>query len=259
MNEHEAFIRAILADPADDTPRLIFADWLTERGSPFGDYLASAMKMDRHSDCPVLMKDRAAGRPRPMRCGLCDYCTARQRCESCGYPWVSAAIPADVPYSYILDPGLDLYLPPSHGSLHFVIRRGFIESVALPCADFLRHAEALFRAQPITRVTLSDRDAGGAYHDGAGIAFVRRQPSDTRDSPDTLPDVLFDRLVSPESANFVSLHVGDSVGWIELKYFPDAADARDALSDSCVAHGRELAGLPPLPAPSPEARRRADA
>lgn len=33
MTEHEAFLDAIIADPADDTPRLMYADWLEERGN----------------------------------------------------------------------------------------------------------------------------------------------------------------------------------------------------------------------------------
>lgn len=32
MTEGEAIYRAILANPADDTPRLVYADWLQEHG-----------------------------------------------------------------------------------------------------------------------------------------------------------------------------------------------------------------------------------
>lgn len=32
MSDHAAFLRAIIAEPDDDLPRLIFADWLDERG-----------------------------------------------------------------------------------------------------------------------------------------------------------------------------------------------------------------------------------
>ena len=31
---HESFLRAIIADPADDLPRLVYADWLDENGDP---------------------------------------------------------------------------------------------------------------------------------------------------------------------------------------------------------------------------------
>jgi uncharacterized protein (TIGR02996 family) len=32
MNEREAFLLAICENPDDDTPRLVFADWLQEHG-----------------------------------------------------------------------------------------------------------------------------------------------------------------------------------------------------------------------------------
>ena len=32
MNDHDAFLRKILENPADDGPRLAYADWLEERG-----------------------------------------------------------------------------------------------------------------------------------------------------------------------------------------------------------------------------------
>ena len=32
MSDRDAFLRAIAADPADDTVRLAFADWLDEQG-----------------------------------------------------------------------------------------------------------------------------------------------------------------------------------------------------------------------------------
>lgn len=39
MNDDKDFIRAILADPADDTLRLVYADWLEERGDPRAEFL----------------------------------------------------------------------------------------------------------------------------------------------------------------------------------------------------------------------------
>jgi uncharacterized protein (TIGR02996 family) len=32
MTQEDAFLKAILEDPNDDTPRLVYADWLEERG-----------------------------------------------------------------------------------------------------------------------------------------------------------------------------------------------------------------------------------
>ena len=38
-DDDRAFIRAILADPSDDAPRLVYADWLDERGDVRGPFL----------------------------------------------------------------------------------------------------------------------------------------------------------------------------------------------------------------------------
>jgi uncharacterized protein (TIGR02996 family) len=39
MSEHKSFVRAILENPHDPQLRLIFADWLEERGDARGDFL----------------------------------------------------------------------------------------------------------------------------------------------------------------------------------------------------------------------------
>jgi uncharacterized protein (TIGR02996 family) len=39
MNDDESFIRAIVDSPGDEAPRLVYADWLEERGDPRGPYL----------------------------------------------------------------------------------------------------------------------------------------------------------------------------------------------------------------------------
>lgn len=39
MTHDDAFLQDILANPEDDTPRLIYADWLEERGDPRGEFI----------------------------------------------------------------------------------------------------------------------------------------------------------------------------------------------------------------------------
>jgi len=39
MEEEEAFLRAIRESPHDEAPRLIFSDWLEERGDLRGEFL----------------------------------------------------------------------------------------------------------------------------------------------------------------------------------------------------------------------------
>src|SRR5262249_14462810 len=40
-----AFLRAVVADPADDATRLIYADWLEEQGDPRAQYLRLEMEL----------------------------------------------------------------------------------------------------------------------------------------------------------------------------------------------------------------------
>lgn len=47
MTDDESFIRAIIAAPGDDAPRLVYADWLDERGSPRGAYLRREVEVFR--------------------------------------------------------------------------------------------------------------------------------------------------------------------------------------------------------------------
>jgi uncharacterized protein (TIGR02996 family) len=46
MIEETTFVAAILAAPRDDTPRLVFADWLDERGDPRGELLRIATQLE---------------------------------------------------------------------------------------------------------------------------------------------------------------------------------------------------------------------
>ena len=39
MTEEAAFLTAVCERPDDDAPRLIFADWLEERGDPRGEFI----------------------------------------------------------------------------------------------------------------------------------------------------------------------------------------------------------------------------
>jgi uncharacterized protein (TIGR02996 family) len=48
VNEDEAFIRAIVDNPGDDTPRLVYADWLDDRDDPRGPYLREELAVVNH-------------------------------------------------------------------------------------------------------------------------------------------------------------------------------------------------------------------
>jgi uncharacterized protein (TIGR02996 family) len=44
ISDEDAFLRAIVANPADDAPRLVYADWLEERGDPDSEAKAAFLR-----------------------------------------------------------------------------------------------------------------------------------------------------------------------------------------------------------------------
>jgi uncharacterized protein (TIGR02996 family) len=44
VTDDEAFIRRVVDSPGDDLPRLVYADWLDERGDPRGSYLRAEIQ-----------------------------------------------------------------------------------------------------------------------------------------------------------------------------------------------------------------------
>lgn len=46
MTDEDAFLRAVLADPAAATPRLVYADWLDDQGDPVSDRKARFIRLE---------------------------------------------------------------------------------------------------------------------------------------------------------------------------------------------------------------------
>src|SRR5437660_10147305 len=47
LTDQALLLRAVLAAPDDDAPRLIFADWLEERGDPRGPFIRAQCALER--------------------------------------------------------------------------------------------------------------------------------------------------------------------------------------------------------------------
>jgi uncharacterized protein (TIGR02996 family) len=117
MNQEEAFLQAIREDPDDDTVRLIFADWLEERGDPRGEFIRVQMELAR------LPEDDPRRRPLQGR----SEALLRQHEPR----WVGSL---------------------SSRVTGYVFRRGFVEEITLSAAAFITHARELFRLHPIRTV-----------------------------------------------------------------------------------------------------------
>jgi uncharacterized protein (TIGR02996 family) len=136
---HEsAFLEAILADPDDDSPRLIYADWLDERGDA-----------DRAEFIRVQCALHAAPADDPRRPAWRDREAALLTAHEAGW------------------------LGPLRGQFYlWAFRRGFLEEVTLNAPAFLDGAAALFRAAPVRLARLLK--ATGAMDRLANCPQLRR-------------------------------------------------------------------------------------
>lgn len=57
LRRHAPFLLAIQAEPVDEVPYLIYADWLQERSGPRGDFLRLFIRWYFHEDRPDTLKD----------------------------------------------------------------------------------------------------------------------------------------------------------------------------------------------------------
>lgn len=118
MHDH-ALLAAILADPDDDAPRLIYADWLEERGDP----------------------DRAE--------------FIRLQCHLARSPHGPTRGAAEARQQELLDRYGPAWARPLVGLVReWSFERGFIESVGCDTATLLERGEELFRLSPIRSLRL---------------------------------------------------------------------------------------------------------
>lgn len=209
MNTGELLLRAVLCDPGDDTARLAFADYQEEHGGEGWAYLI-----------------RQWGQP--------TVCPVGASADVCFYPGPAAG----THYTVQLATG-------SRG-VQYVVRRGFVDEVRLPAAAFTEDfARELFARHPVTRVVLTDREP-------------QQWLPEIRGLPPGCANRWFWNVRGPDSSvpgypHYVPRGVQWSAVWLRAKWYCDTptydtADAANAaLSDACVAWGRSLAGLPPLP------------
>jgi uncharacterized protein (TIGR02996 family) len=127
MTDEDAFLRAVIADPEDDAPRLIYADWLDEHGQS-------------------------------ARAELIRLQCARARWpDDDSYPAQLMEREAHLLLAYARDWGA----PVSGLTLSYHFGRGFIEHVMCDMLTFLEHYDELFRVAPVRHLAL--RNAGRAH------------------------------------------------------------------------------------------------
>jgi len=280
--DRAALYRGILERPEDDVARLVYADWLEENGGTVScpvcppdegeephpaDIICDRCHGSRtvsdgqreharfirdcvwmhanHTDCPVRLADVKRGRPVPLRCGSCEYCTARRRAEKfySGHPWLSG-----INYAVCFEPSpLDGPMP-TGPRLTLTVSRGFVSAVTCRLADWVgttEYAEMSTHSSPaVSRVLV-------AMNGGHGPRIVAEQPVERVEVTDADSCIVGYGDGMPDDYRFgVSIPVlsDASLPWPEKMFGTreEAVEYLDDLSDRLVNWARREVGLPPL-------------
>jgi uncharacterized protein (TIGR02996 family) len=203
--EQAAFLAAILAAPEDDTPRLVYADWLEEHGDEaHAEFIRVQCELARGPGCGHAYLDSPARAACPQ-CGRFDALRCRER-EL--YPeWLAAD---DLWMATAFNPECRTFTGPPPWRWEY--RRGFMDAVTCPCRDWLAHGPAVVACQPVCEVRLSDREPDRLV---TGYGWSRGPAP----AGHTIPDELYYRLDRPG-------------------VWPTRAAALDALSAAALAWAR---------------------
>lgn len=241
MTDAADFLRAILESPEDDAPRLAFADFMEEQGgSSPSELIRVQCEMARlkpyemtfegtgHNPPIVLTAPRRVDNPR--------YRLLRRReqklLEENGMLWSLPVASIFSMYDWDHEGGRN-----GDEGVTWLFRRGFIESITLPTAAFMKHAGALFTVQPIQEVRLADKRPEQYDHIRIGVhesywRFFDGSRTDGLDGTDAyeLPEPLWNIMT-------------DCAGnWqYERWQYLTEEQAMQALSKACVVYGQQQA------------------
>lgn len=139
MADEQTFLDEIVANPDDDTPRLIYADWLEEQGNARGEFI--------RVQCELATLRKTQTRYRELRA------REKELWLHHGAEWVKG-----FPYSL----------------RRCVFRRGFIEESAVALSYFVRNWAKICRLTPLRHVTFTQvRDQLKILEDCPGLEKIR--------------------------------------------------------------------------------------
>lgn len=167
-----AFVSAILADPNDDTVRLVAADFLEEHGDPDR---AAFIRVQ----CEIARLEREGGGWHEINGLRTKEHTYLGPLSHFRLLWAAEACPELVVVKPPPRGASPLALPQVEGADRLVWRRGFVDEVRCPALEWLRHGAAVRRRQPVAgvllhRCQLASRDHWYAHLEALrGLAWVR--------------------------------------------------------------------------------------
>jgi uncharacterized protein (TIGR02996 family) len=153
MTEREAFVRQVCERPEDDTPRLVFADWLTEHGEgDYGEFIRVQVEIARWP-CECDTSEERVYHDE-CRCGELQTLRLRQR-ELYHLQGPDNLLVRGWAGPVLGGWGQDLQQPMSDAGRRAVWSRGFVGEVVCPADTWLKDGTAILAAHPVTTVTLS--------------------------------------------------------------------------------------------------------
>jgi uncharacterized protein (TIGR02996 family) len=225
----------VLADPAADVPRLIYADWLEDAGEEERAELIR-VQIDMETHCFLTRKapPHETGRvPVPARClcelgGTCDLRRRERKLLAEHLEWSDGfARAVGVEGTYFRT---DAAAQHQYGHTKWQYCRGFVEVVELTAADWVAHGKKLVRVAPLCEVRLSDM-VPSSYH---AVGSVRSfwwwwRSGEGPNSSHELPPEIWEIIVAGE------IEVGDRIG---TRSYPTEAAVLASLSAACLTFAR---------------------
>lgn len=152
----DPFLAAILADPKDDLCRLIYADYLDERGDPRGEFIRAQIELSRTKAwCPADPERMKAECP-------CTWHTLKRReRDILLYPhfdhWSLVPWACDRNWTmtwHAKETRFRVGASELTQNIWCEPTRGFISAITCTADDWVRYADAITAATPLERVTL---------------------------------------------------------------------------------------------------------
>lgn len=156
MTDEEALLAAILAEPKDDTPRLVYADWLEENDQPErAEFIRVQVESAGLEPCNTLAKATGWRSPAMVdRTCDCRWHVLRCRERELWNPVVRPMLETEPWKGWLINfHQMNLH----EGEKLAVISRGFVSSLTCTWDAWLTHADAILKQQPIERVRLTTR------------------------------------------------------------------------------------------------------
>lgn len=234
MNTRDVLLQAILADPADDLPRLAYADVCEEEGDP--DRAAFIRESIAIANTGWTRCENVPIAAMPKRCGQCQWCQHARVIDLLHTPVCNSAI-GKQPFDYVCTWGYGFSRPRQKSNPEAVLyfSRGWLREIAMSEKLFLGHGKELFCSHPIELVRLTDRlgivEDWSRYERYCWLSPAR----EARANVNWQAAIIHERRI-------FDLLEGSAIlsGWARLYSTLHAADTD--LSQACVRYGIEQRG-----------------